>query len=134
MKDSGSICQCTRLGKGWPSVGVSTHWGLIKWLLCAFRPVCQPQPLTCKQHGSIQLLSCQEDAHTVAMDETIRSACTECKIKLREFIAAGLTLSMVLGCLQSTGDRAETGPCPTCLHDLQDSKGTTWLGFQSPVF
>lgn len=56
---------------------VSVHGRLIKWLLCTFRPVLQPQPLTSKRHGSIQLPSCQEDTHTVAMDEKMKPVCTE---------------------------------------------------------
>lgn len=57
----------------------------------------------------------------------------ECDIKCREFTDAGLTLSVVLGCLQSAGDRADTVSSSGCLDDL-NSKGTTCLGFWSPVF
>lgn len=34
----------------------------------------------------------------------------ECEIKFRELTAADLTLSAVLGCLQSAGDRADAVP------------------------
>lgn len=57
----------------------------------------------------------------------------ECDIKCREFTDAGLTLSVVLGCSQSAGDRADTVSSSGCLDDL-DSEGTTCLGFWSPVF
>lgn len=43
----------------------SVHRRLIKWSLCAFRPVFQPQALTGTGPGSIQLPACQEDTHTL---------------------------------------------------------------------
>lgn len=55
----------------------------------------------------VWLPSCWEDT-SVATDEKLRAGCTEFEIKFREFTAAGLTLRMVLGCLQSVGNR-----CPT---------------------
>lgn len=76
QKDSGNTCRCTRRR------GRAAEWECPcpqrrteRWR-CVFRPVFEPQPLTGTQSVAF---SCHPagETPTVAMDETMRSLCTE---------------------------------------------------------